>query len=57
LMQIRIRILPLTFLQIYTLQWSKMTLSGFHLSALMRIRNTGWKQGGYSVNVKSRLDN
>ncbi len=38
LMRIRIRILPLTFFKIWTLQCSKMTLSGFHLFTLMRIR-------------------
>ena len=37
LMRIRIRILPLTFFQIWTLQCSKKTLKGFHLLTLMRM--------------------
>ncbi len=37
LMRIRIQILPLTFSLIWTLQWSKMTLEGFHLFTSIRI--------------------
>jgi hypothetical protein len=37
LMWIRMRILPLTFFQIWTLQCSKMILKGFHNFTLMRI--------------------